>query len=50
MEYCRGSILEPVLLNIFINDPEVATECTLVKFADDALKDRAAIQRDLDRL
>lgn len=41
----HGSILEPVLLNTFINDLEVATECTLLKFVNDALKDRAAIQR-----
>lgn len=50
----RGSILAPVLLNIFISNLEKAMECTLFKFADenkrqgpaDLLEARPAIQRD----
>ena len=54
----QGSIFKLVLFNIFINDTDGGTECTLSKFVEDTklsgafdkIEGRDTIQKNMDRL
>jgi len=46
----RGSVLEPILFNIFISDIDSGVKRTQLWGAVDTQEEWGAIQRDLDRL